>query len=255
MGFLSQVSKMDRTHCPTIGIVVPCFSEGEEARRSIDRLVQVLDDSHVENFEVVVVVDGPVSETVNALSTISDSRIRVLVLPQNQGKGAAIKTGLNVMSSEFVAYIDGDLDVSPIAIVKGYQVLSDNTKLDVGCAYGSKFHPESKVKYPLLRRNMSRAFSFTVKLLFGFQSEDTQTGVKIFRYRAIMDHLPKCQENGFLLDLEIFAHMVDEGWKLHPIPVELDYQYSSSVRVGDVVAMALGLILLFRRLRLIGRTR
>lgn len=218
-------------------IIVPSFNEGEELRVAVDRLIERLRDSSVEDFRIRVVVDGPNQRTISAAQDITDERVLIEVLPMNMGKGFAIRHGFRAAESGFIAFIDGDLDISPQAIIDGLMLLQRQVNNQVGCAYGSKFHPDSQVKYPMTRRVFSSIYRFMVQLLFGLSVDDTQTGVKVFRREAVIDHLDDLNQNGFLFDIEILARMSSAGWKCSAIPVIVDYNYSSTIKLKTVARM------------------
>ncbi len=59
-------------------------------------------------IEVIVVVDGPDAETLQALRSIADPRLRIIPLPENAGLGAARHAGVNAARGEWVALLDDD---------------------------------------------------------------------------------------------------------------------------------------------------
>jgi glycosyltransferase involved in cell wall biosynthesis len=218
-------------------VVVPSFNEGDELRLAVNRLIEKLQNSAIEDFRIRVVVDGPDPQTISAANDITDERVLIEILPMNMGKGFAIRKGFLAAESDYIAFIDGDLDISPQAIVDGLFLLQRETNGLVGCAYGSKFHPDSQVKYPTMRRIFSATYRFAVRCLFGLSVDDTQTGIKVFRREAILDHLDKLNQNGFLFDIEIMARMSAGGWKCNAVPVCVDYNYSSTIKPKTVIQM------------------
>jgi len=85
---------------------------------------------------------------------------------------------------------------------------------------GSKYHTESKVNYPFLRRIMSRGYAFLVKLLFKMPFRDTQSGIKVFKREILESVLPSMtRSKGYAFDVEILlaaykqcAHIIE-----HPV--------------------------------------
>lgn len=61
-----------------------------------------------EGLEVIVVVDGTDPATSNALQTISDERLRVIVLPQSQGVANARNIGVEAAHGDWIAFLDDD---------------------------------------------------------------------------------------------------------------------------------------------------
>ncbi|MGA2114625.1 MAG: glycosyltransferase family 2 protein [Bryobacteraceae bacterium] len=60
------------------------------------------------NLEVVVVIDGPDPATEAALRAVSDSRLRVLVLPEHVGGSGARNAGVCAAHGEWIAFLDDD---------------------------------------------------------------------------------------------------------------------------------------------------
>jgi glycosyltransferase involved in cell wall biosynthesis len=219
----------------SVEIVVPSFDEGDELRLAVERIVQTLSESGIADFLLTIVVDGPMQKTVNAASLVADPRVKVHVLPMNMGKGYAIRTGLAGSSAEVVGFIDGDLDISPTALVDAIHLLKSDNAENVGCVYGSKFHIGSSLSYPASRRFASRVFRLVVTLLFDLYVDDTQTGIKVFRRKAIFDSLEDVSQNGFLFDIELMTAVQRAGFQLVSVPVQINYQYSSSIRFATAM--------------------
>jgi glycosyltransferase involved in cell wall biosynthesis len=72
------------------------------------RAVRSALEQTVQDIEVIVVVDGPDPDTEAALATISDDRVRVHVRGTRGGQAAAINTGAELASSEWIALLDDD---------------------------------------------------------------------------------------------------------------------------------------------------
>lgn len=229
-------------------LVVPTFDEGDEVRLAIERIIATLDAANLQ-FNLRVVVDGPNSSTERALRSIHDTRVTSEVLLSNMGKGFAVRSGLQRASDDVVGYIDGDLDISPDAIVDALSMLEADIQNQIGAIYGSKFHENSSVYYPPIRRVLSKGYQLLSKFLFKLDVVDTQTGLKIFRYDAIKNHIDGLTECDYLLDIELLAKIDKSRWRIHPVPVKIEYNYSTSVRASTVIQMLVQSFRLSWRLR------
>lgn len=219
----------------SLTVVVPAFREGQTIFRSTSRLVELL-DREFNDFRIVVVLDGPDRFARDELARVADNRLSVIELQENLGKGAALRIGCVGISSEFVAFMDADLDIHPQSLVDCFKILSRCDSQTV-CSYGSKFHPESRVDYPMTRRIASRAFYHLIRFLFELECRDTQTGVKLFKGSYLMEVINLTQENRFLFDIELLASIRARGWKFVEAPVQLSYNYSSTINVRAVMGM------------------
>ena len=154
----------------------------------------------------------------------------------NHGKGAALRSGIQISEARFVAFIDADLDIHPDAIRVGLDVLLTNIML-VG-AYGSKIHPKSDVTYPTGRRIMSFVFRLFLRVVLQLNITDSQTGLKVFRSAELKEVLNETREDGYLFDLEVMMLLSRRKYPLIPIPITLDYQFNSSIKVSTALKIA-----------------
>lgn len=219
----------DGTIKSSIEIVVPTFNEGDEVRQSVERLIQTLEKSCMSDYMITVIVDGPDKNTIDAANSLVRNNVRSRVLPMNMGKGFALLSGFRESDAELVAFIDGDLDINPEVVVDAYRVLTDHQSASIGCVYASKFHPSSRVQYPRSRKIFSVVFRLLILLLFRLRVQDTQCGMKMFRRRALDEYFVNAKQNGFLFDVEAMYFVKRAGWKFHPVPVEISYNYTSSI--------------------------
>ena len=91
-----------------LSVVVPCFNEVETI---IELLDKVLGQPSV--GQVVVVDDGSTDGSVERLQNFSHPKLEVVYFPKNQGKGAAIRQGFEIVNLPYVIIQDADLEYSP----------------------------------------------------------------------------------------------------------------------------------------------
>jgi GT2 family glycosyltransferase len=93
-----------RDVAPLVSVVIPTRNRSDLVVRAVgSALIQTL-----QALEVIVVVDGPDEETLTALGEIQDSRLRIIVLPDNLGPAEARNVGVRQSRSQWVAFLDHD---------------------------------------------------------------------------------------------------------------------------------------------------
>jgi glycosyltransferase involved in cell wall biosynthesis len=97
-----------------VSVVIPTRYRPDLVRRAV---VSVLAQTY-RDVEVLVVIDGPDSETETALSSIKDSRLRVLALKDNVGGSEARNIGAREGHGKWVAFLDDDDEWFPEKIAK-----------------------------------------------------------------------------------------------------------------------------------------
>jgi glycosyltransferase involved in cell wall biosynthesis len=235
------------TH-PLITVVLPAHQEESTIQLALERLIDCL-DTHEIPFVARVIVDGPGDRTAEFASLVNDDRVSVHEQVRNFGKGYAIRTGLQSCSTEFVGYIDSDLDLHPEGLVDALAALRESDARVAG-ALGSKMHKQSQVDYPMSRKLLSNVYKKIVKTFFSLDVSDTQTGLKVFRRESIDKVLPLLISNGFEFDLELLSRLSQKGYTFTETPIHLDFDFKSTVNARTGVKTlidTLRLAILLRR--------
>jgi len=96
-------------------IVIPALNEeaaiGATIERCLDARREIVDQSPVDDVEIIVVSDGSTDRTAEIASGYGD--VRVIVFETNRGYGAAIKKGFEEGSGDLVGFLDADGTCDP----------------------------------------------------------------------------------------------------------------------------------------------
>ena len=96
---------------PRPSIIVPAYNEEMTILETLARVsVQQIDDI---DFEVIVIDDGSTDRTVAKLETNPDLYTKLVRMPKNGGKGAAVKAGLGEATGDYILFQDADLEYDP----------------------------------------------------------------------------------------------------------------------------------------------
>lgn len=210
----------------SISLVVPAYKQEKTIAkdvRSLDKALSSLSLKH----ELIVVVDGFLDKTMQNLQRLKNIEIVAMGYEKNQGKGYAIKKGVEKAKGDVIGFIDagGDLDPTQISLMLD---IMDWNKADI--VVGSKLHPESKVKYPLWRKILSWGYRNLTKMLFGFGIKDTQVGMKLFRKNVAKDVFKRVMVKKFAFDVEALAVAYKLGYeRIYEAPVKLNFKNASSI--------------------------
>lgn len=233
-----------------VTVILPSYQKKNSIIETMSRLHQVELESECDfKFKYIVVIDGD-DGSLNLIQDLKDPSITVLVNESNKGKGYSLKRGFSQAHSEYVVFFDMDLDINPAVIINQIGFLNNNSKF-VGIV-GSKSNKNSRVVYPYKRKIYSMGFRILVKIMFGENIEDSQTGVKTFRRREVVNEIEKSQEKGFLFELELMLLLLKQGKKISYSPVSINHQYDSTISATSVIKIMKQLILLkklFKTLR------
>lgn len=229
---------------PRLSVVVPAYKDGPHIVDNITRLTDALAATGL-LWEVIVVVDGD-ADTYRAALPLASQRVKVVGYGANRGKGFALRWGMNLASGELVTFIDSDMEIGPEEIGRMARLLD---LYDADVVVGSKRHPLSRVRYPLLRRFQSLCYQMLVRLLFRVRVRDTQTGLKMMRREVAMRTVEVALVKRFAFDLELLALARHFGFtRIIEAPVTIDYQFSSTTNLKAVWFVLLDTFAVFYRL-------
>jgi glycosyltransferase involved in cell wall biosynthesis len=194
----------------TLSVIVPVYNERTTVAEIVRR-VRAVEVPLV--VDVVVVDDGSTDGTDKVLSAIEDSTVRVVTHHKNQGKGAAIRTGLAQARGDLVLIQDADLEYDPDDWPK---LLDPVLKHKALVVYGSRFTGERKNMMPLHWAG-NRLLSLVTNVLYSSTLSDMETCYKLFD-RRVLDGITVVS-NRFDFEPEITAKVLRRGYRIYEVPI------------------------------------
>jgi len=225
-----------------LSVVVPVFDGAALVEPGVALLTEAL-AARPGTWEIVVVDDGSSDGTAQRVP-VSD-RVRLVALPRNRGKFAALKAGMTAARGRCRIFTDVDIpyDLEALGYVeslvngRGFHVVVGDRTLDASA---------ETERRPWPRAAASRAFAALVRLFVTGGLFDTQCGLKGFRGDVADLLFPLLTVEGFAGDVELLYVALKYNLELRRIPVRLRRHDASSVRVG---AHAPGMLLEVMKMR------
>ncbi|WP_232794191.1 glycosyltransferase, partial [Pseudofrankia saprophytica] len=208
-----------------MSVVVPAFNEARRLPWSLPVLSDVL--RRLPGAELIVVDDGSTDDTARVaaelLRDVPDSR--VIRLPWNNGKGAAVRIGVAAAVGEAIVFMDADLasDVADLPLL-----LAALEHAEV--ALGSRRLGRSADRVAT-RRLGSWAFNQLTRSLVSLDLADTQCGFKAFRHAEAKVLFGLSRANGFGFDVEVLSLARSLGYRIAEIPVRWSEEPGGTFRV------------------------
>ena len=204
-----------------LSVVMPGYNEAKCVKHNIIQTMETIKSLN-RNFEIIFVDDGSTDHSLSEASSLLTSYSNLIVVgsEKNMGKGNALKLGVAAANGECIAFLDADLDISPIQILNYLDILSANS---ADAVIASKFHKESQLHYPLLRRLMSYGYFLFLFLMFQLDLKDTQTGLKVFKATPLKRIFPYVKVNRFAFDIEILVLLKKCNYIVMDAPVKIRF--------------------------------
>jgi dolichyl-phosphate beta-glucosyltransferase len=231
----------------SVTVVVPVFDEERRLPALLDAVLAPAEPLHpttsLSLSELIVVDDGSTDGTAGLLDerTASDPRLKVIRLPTNRGKGAAVRAGVLAAQGELALVTDVDLS-TPLEEVA---LLAAALERGADVVIGSRALAGSRVlvHQPPYRELMGKAFNVMFRLLTRLPWRDTQCGFKLFRLATARQLFELQRVERFAYDAELCVNAHRLGLRLVEVPVT--WRNSPDTRVtlvGSSLRMAFDLV-------------
>ena len=209
---------------PCLSVVIPCFNEVTTVETVAGAVL-----ASPWTAEVVVVDDGSTDGTREVLARLSDPRVRVVLKPVNQGKGAALRRGFAEATSDYVLVQDADLEYDP----REYGVLVQ--PLEEGLAdvvFGSRFISSAPHRVLYYWHSVGNRFLTTLSNMFtNLNLTDMETCYKVFR-REVIQSL-RLEEDRFGFEPEVTAKVARAGWRVYELGISYNGRtYAEGKKIG-----------------------
>ena len=212
-----------------LSVIMPVYNEKETIEEIIRQVKLVALDK-----EIIIIDDASTDGTREILKAMENksntndekNKIKIIYRKRRQGKGSAIRRGLEEVSGEIVIIQDADLEYDPQDYYKLVQpIISDKARI----VYGSRVLGKGKISYLSFYLG-GRFLSFLTNFLYNACITDEPTCYKVFRSEVIKSINLKCK--GFEFCPEVTAKVRKKGYKIYEVPI---HYYPRSIEKGKKI--------------------
>jgi len=195
-----------------LSVIIPCYNEVD----TIEAVLKAVNDCPYRDKEIILVDDCSTDGTREKLREGLENLVtKAFYHENNQGKGAALRTGIKAVGGDIVIVQDADLEYDPREIPKVIQPILDG-KADV--VYGSRFFGGSPHRVIYYWHLVGNKFLTTLSNMFtDINLTDMETCYKAFRREVIQSF--EIEENRFGFEPEVTAKVAKMKCRIYEVGI------------------------------------
>ena len=211
-------------------VIIPAYNE----KNTIQEIVRRVQATKLVD-EIIIVDDGSTDGT-RALIAPMDGQdnVKVILHEKNQGKGAAVSTGISAASGDVLMIQDADLEYDPREYPNLMKPIEEGLA-DV--VYGSRFlgAPHRAILFWNMVAN--KLLTLMTNVLYNNILTDMETGYKVFKREVVADM--KIHAKRFDFEPEFTAKILKKNVRLFEVPITFnprDYSEGKKIKMKDAFA-------------------
>lgn len=219
-----------------LSVIIPVYNEVESIKTIIQR-VQATKLAH----EIILVDDGSKDGTRDILKTLDGKKgLRVILHEKNQGKGAAVRTGMAAAKGDVLLIQDADLEYDPRDYPELLKPIQEGLA-DV--VYGSRFLGRAHRVTMFWHMVANKSLTLMTNILYDTILTDMETGYKVFRKEVIEGMTIRA--NSFNFEPEFTAKILKRKYRIFEVPITFnprDYSQGKKIKLHDAFEAVWALI-------------
>ena len=226
------------TNKPSLGVIVPIFNEEKYLEESVGRLLRI------NSINQIILVDDSSNDGSFELAKKLEEKnkiIQVLKTTKNLGKGNAVKTGIEILDTDYVVVHDADLEYFPEDIAEMFEVsLQNRNNLILGSrTIGEK---ERKNLYYFTYLG-NKIFSYIFSILNSYKVSDIASCYWLLEVEKLKRI--DIQEKGFAIEVEVLSKFLKLGHEINEVPIKYEarsYENGKKIKLKDAVQIFIKII-------------
>ena len=214
---------------PVLTVVTPFYNEQRTLRASLERVLAIADADLT--IEIVIVDDCSKDGSLAIAEQLVAEYpvIRLFRHEVNQGKGAALRTGISKATGDFVAIHDADLEYDPMDLKRLVQPLIQN---EADVVFGSRFLSGQPHRVLHFWHQMGNTFLTLLSNMFtDLNLTDMETCYKVFRRELIQEI--EIEEDRFGFEPEVVAKVAAKRVRIYEMGISyFGRTYEEGKKIG-----------------------
>lgn len=222
-----------------LSVIIPAYNEQRYIKEILSRVKNAKTPGVKK--EIIVVDDGSTDLTATLAAEVKG--VKLIQHIMNQGKGAAIRTGLANATGDIILIQDADLEYDPNEM---YSVIKPIVDGKAKVVYGSRYlDPEQRIRNKRFLKKVhknayglfyvgGRGLTYVANLLYNAKITDEATCYKAFKSDVIKSIKLRCKRFEFCP--EITAKIAKRKYKIHEVPITYEprsFEQGKKIKMRD----------------------
>lgn len=209
---------------PQLSVVCPFYNEEAIIEAAITRMIKNLQTQVSVDWELILVNDGSADSSlelvISKLAALNDKRVKVVSYPINQGRGRALKSGIDAAQGDIIITTEVDCSWGDDIVERLRSELENHPETDFVIA-SPHLPGGGLVNVPLQRILMTKGGNLLIRTFFS-SSVTMNTGMtRAYRRHVILPLI--VHDNGKEFHLEVLLKLLTLGFKVREIPAVITW--------------------------------